>query len=121
MTVFFSDLFERTVPPKALTAKQNSELEKEFRVNRYLTRRRREEVAHELKLGEELVEAWFERRRLKYENEMKANEGSIGVKNAKGVSMQMEKLSNEPPADEQQTSGEDIDWVILGEEECGMD
>lgn len=62
MTIFLS-LFEPTGRLKALTAEQISELEAEFNFAKYLSRRRREEMAHMTKLGEELVEAWFEKRR----------------------------------------------------------
>lgn len=79
---------------ETLTAEQIFELEKEFNLNKYLASARREEVADSLKLGEELIEAWFEHRRVKRENEMKAGEGSSDM-NAE-VSMEID-----PQVDEQ--------------------
>lgn len=56
---------EEKRPRTAFTNEQLARLKKEFQENRYLTEKRRQDLARELQLNESQIKIWFQNKRAK--------------------------------------------------------
>ncbi|KAH9367652.1 hypothetical protein HPB48_020319 [Haemaphysalis longicornis] len=87
-------------PRTAFTADQLARLKQEFQENRYLTEKRRQDLARELRLNESQIKIWFQNKRAKIKK-------ATGQRNPLALQLMAQGLYNHATSSQQ--GGDDDD------------
>nr|XP_050035476.2 homeobox protein engrailed-1a-like isoform X2 [Dermacentor andersoni] len=93
---------EEKRPRTAFTADQLARLKQEFQENRYLTEKRRQDLARELRLNESQIKIWFQNKRAKIKK-------ASGQRNPLALQLMAQGLYNHATSSQQGGTGDDDD------------
>ncbi|XP_077524698.1 homeobox protein engrailed-1-like isoform X2 [Amblyomma americanum] len=93
---------EEKRPRTAFTADQLARLKQEFQENRYLTEKRRQDLARELRLNESQIKIWFQNKRAKIKK-------ASGQRNPLALQLMAQGLYNHTTSSQQSSNAGDED------------